>query len=189
MQASGESPAKFPSLPVRVISFVGPSDSGKTELICRLVKWFAAQGLKVAVLKHSHKAGLAASGAAHSCRQAGAQAEARAAPHLVQVNRYAPGEPDLAELLAFLAPQADLVLVEGYKQSLLPKIALTGPGLENLPLDPAKVVAWVSREAGQTSIPIFHPDKVEEIGAFILDFLGIVVKGTENRKPHQENKD
>ncbi|MBW1991240.1 MAG: molybdopterin-guanine dinucleotide biosynthesis protein MobB [Deltaproteobacteria bacterium] len=29
----------------------GPSGSGKTALICRLIKWFTARGLKVAVLK------------------------------------------------------------------------------------------------------------------------------------------
>ncbi|MDO9070754.1 MAG: molybdopterin-guanine dinucleotide biosynthesis protein MobB, partial [Deltaproteobacteria bacterium] len=33
---------------------MGSSNSGKTELICRLLEWFSAQGLRAAVLKHSH---------------------------------------------------------------------------------------------------------------------------------------
>jgi molybdopterin-guanine dinucleotide biosynthesis protein B len=134
----------------------------------------------VAVLKHSHKDVLTASGLAYAYRQAGAQAVAQAGLHLVQVNRYAPGEPDPAEILAFLTRQADLVIVEGYKQSPLPKIALVGPDLENIPLDQSRVVAWVSRGAMVSSVPVFHPDQVEEIGAFILDFLGMVAKRTEN---------
>lgn len=169
-----------PPLPANVMSFVGPANSGKTELICRLVTWFRGRGLKVAVLKHSHKAGLGESGPAHSWRQAGAWAVARAGPHLVQVNRYARGEPELTEILAALTPEADLVLVEGYKQSPLPKIALTGPGLENIPLDRSRVVAWVSREGAASPVPVFHPDHVAEIGAFILAFLGISSKRTEN---------
>lgn len=180
MQESGEPSVKSLPLSAQVISVVGPSGSGKTELICRLVKWFRGRGLKVAVLKHSHKADLGGNGLSHACRQAGAQAVTQAGPHLVQVNRYAPGEPDLAEILAFLTPQADLVIVEGYKKSLLPKIALTGPELEEIPLDRTKVVAWVSREAAVSSVPVFHPDKVEDIGAFILRFLGMDAKKTEN---------
>jgi molybdopterin-guanine dinucleotide biosynthesis protein MobB len=46
----------------KAITIVGPSNSGKTELICRLVAWSRAQGLTVAVLKHSHKLVLADEG-------------------------------------------------------------------------------------------------------------------------------
>ena len=38
----------------RVIAIVGYANSGKTELICRLLEWFQRQGLNVAVLKHTH---------------------------------------------------------------------------------------------------------------------------------------
>jgi molybdopterin-guanine dinucleotide biosynthesis protein B len=181
MSEPGNPPLKSPELPRNVISLVGPSGSGKTELICRLVAWFKAKGLTVAVLKHSHKTVLAESATARAYRQAGAQAVAQASPHLVQVNQYMSGEPDLAGTLAVVSPQADLVIVEGYKQSHLHKIALVDPDLENIPLDQTRVVAWVGREAATASIPVFSPDEVERIGMFILRFLGISFKGGTRR--------
>lgn len=179
MSQAGASPGKFSPFPAKVISLVGPANSGKTGLICRLVAWFRARGFRVAVLKHSHKAVLAESSTARTYRQAGAQAVAQIGPHLAQINRYVQGEPELVEILALLAPDADLVLVEGYKQSSLPKIALTGPDLEPIPLDRSRVAAWVSREAVASPVQVFHPDRVEDLGAFILDFLGIAAKRTE----------
>ena len=43
-----------PALRAKAIAIVGTSNTGKTELICRLLEWFSAPGLRVAVLKHSH---------------------------------------------------------------------------------------------------------------------------------------
>jgi molybdopterin-guanine dinucleotide biosynthesis protein B len=144
-------------LPRNVISLVGPSGSGKTELISRLLEWFTARGLKVAVLKHCHeRKKIAESRAAQDYRQAGANGEP---------------EPDLAEILAVLSPQADLVIVEGYKRSPLPKIALAGPELAQVSLDASRIIAWVSREPVDTPAPVFLPDAVEKLGRFILKYL------------------
>jgi molybdopterin-guanine dinucleotide biosynthesis protein B len=159
-------------LPRNVISLVGPSGSGKTELISRLLEWFTARGLKVAVLKHGHeRKKIAESRAAQDYRQAGAKAVALAGPHLVQITRYGEPEPDLAEILAVLSPQADLVIVEGYKRSPLPKIALAGPELAQVSLDASRIIAWVSREPVDTPAPVFLPDAVEKLGRFILKYL------------------
>ena len=169
-------PVKASEIPANVISLVGPSGSGKTELISRLLEWFTARGLKVAVLKHSHKTSVAESESARLYRQAGVRAFAQAGPHLVQITRYDEGEPDLPEILAVLSPQTDLVIVEGYKQSPLPKIVLRDPGLENLTLERSRVIALVSREGSGSPVPVFNPDETEKIGLFILSFLGISSK-------------
>lgn len=168
---------KTSEFPANVISLVGPSGSGKTELICGLLAWFKAKRLTVAVLKHSHKTDLAAGETARVYRQAGARAVAQAGPHLVQITRYAAGEPDLAKILAALAPQADVVIVEGYKQSPLPKIVFMEPEAEPITVNKAQIVALVSRQPVESPLPVFHPDEVEAIGAFILSFLGISSQG------------
>jgi molybdopterin-guanine dinucleotide biosynthesis protein B len=163
----------YPKL-ANVISFVGPSGSGKTTLICRLLDRFQTQGLKVAVLKHSHKAGLGDQGKdTGQFRRAGAQAVALAAPGLLQISRFFPGEPPLTAALAALAAEVDLVLVEGYKTSSLPKIAFVGPTLEKLVPEPSDIVALVSPAPVESPLPVFHPRGIPELASFIKEYLGL----------------
>lgn len=152
---------------------MGPSNSGKTELICALLKWFATQKLKVAILKHSHKQHLGDEGKdTWRYRQAGGQLVALSAPGLLQVNRAFPGEPSLAAVLSALAPGVDLILVEGYKTSDLPKIGVVGPEVPTALPDYPHVVAWISPLPLTTALPVFSPGQVEEIGRFIQTQLG-----------------
>ena len=146
-------PADSSELRAKAIPIVGPSGSGKTELICRLLDWLVRQGLKVAVLKHTHHHDLGDQGKdTWRFRQAGARVVALAAPGLLQISRCLPEEPPLAPILAELAPGSDLILVEGYKTGHLPKVGAGASG-SRLPdaagLSP--VVAWVSaRPSGPT---------------------------------------
>ena len=173
------SPPAAPSTPTppaprdKSIAIVGPSNSGKTELICRLLEWFAAHHLRVAVLKHSHHQDLGDDGKdTWRYRQAGARLAALAAPGLLQITRAYPEEPALMAVLAELAPEADLILVEGYKSGDLPKVALA-PREAAAPLpDYPQVIAWVSARPLATSLPVFDPGQVAEIGRFIRDRLG-----------------
>ncbi len=159
-------------LPQNVISLVGPSGSGKTDLICRLIAWFKEKGIKAAVLKHGHeRKKIAESPIALDYRKAGAGAVALAGPRLVQITFYEAGPPDLGRILGILSPRADLVIVEGFKQSPLPKLAFLTPGEGKPSAAPEGLVAWVSREPMESPLPVFHPDELERIGAFILRFL------------------
>jgi molybdopterin-guanine dinucleotide biosynthesis adapter protein len=151
------------------MALVGPSDSGKTGLICDLLAWFGARGLRVAVLKHSHKLHLGDDPKdTGRFRRAGANLVALAAPGLLQITRAHPGEPPLEEVLARLAPDADLILVEGYKTSDLPKLGVAAPETPGALPDYANLLAWVGAGPLATSLPVFKPGQVEEIGRFIL---------------------
>lgn len=161
-----------PSGPANVITFVGSSGSGKTTLICGVLGWFKAQGLRVAVLKHSHKTGLGGGKDTDKFLRAGAQAVGLAAPGLLQVSRSFASEPPLREALDALAEGADLVLVEGYKTSDLPKIVLAGPALEPVRQVPP-VVALVSSHPVDSALPVFHPREIEALGRFIKEYLGL----------------
>jgi molybdopterin-guanine dinucleotide biosynthesis adapter protein len=165
-------PASSPAPEDKAIAIVGPSNSGKTELICALVRWFAALNLRVAVLKHSHKQHLGDEGKdTGRYRQAGSQLVALAAPGLLQINRSSPGEPKLSAVLAELAPGVDLILVEGYKTSELPKIGVVGREAASILPDYPHLVAWVSSSPLATNLPVFHPGQVSEIGRFIQNQL------------------
>jgi molybdopterin-guanine dinucleotide biosynthesis adapter protein len=169
--APSQSPAPAPR--DKAIALVGSSNSGKTELICRLLEWFAAHELRVAVLKHSHHQHLGDDGKdTGRYRQAGGRLVALAAPGLLQITRSSAEEPRLDAILAELAPGCDLILVEGYKTSDLPKVALA-PVDDGAPLpDYPHLVAWVSARPLATGLPVFHPRQVEDIGRFIREQLG-----------------
>jgi molybdopterin-guanine dinucleotide biosynthesis protein B len=167
----------------KTIAIVGPSNSGKTELICRLLDWFQGQALKVAVLKHSHKSGLGLGLGEEGkdtgrYRKHGARTVALAAPGLMQVTHYLIEDPPLAKVLAALSPEADLILVEGYKSSALPKIALVGSKLENVLPDHSQVIALVSPDPLESEVPVFQSLQVGPLGQFILKYLDIGLSPT-----------
>ena len=165
-------PKRGPELPGQALAIVGPSNSGKTELICRLAGWFQAQGLKVAVLKHSHKLDLGEKGKdTERFRRAGVGNVALAGPGLLQITRTLPADPTVEEVLAAWSPDADVILVEGYKSSALPKISLVGAELEQVLRDDSLVAALVSREPRESRLPVFAPHQVAELGRFIREFL------------------
>ena len=157
----------------KALAIVGSSNTGKTELICRLLEWFTAQGLRVAVLKHSHHQHLGDDGKdTWRYRQAGSKLVALAAPGLLQITRSAAGEPPLNAILAELAPGADLILVEGYKTSDLPKVGLAPSDAASPLPDYPGLVAWVSARPLSTNLPVFNPLQVAAIGRFIQHQLG-----------------
>lgn len=169
---SSPSPAVSSGFRDKAVSFVGPSNSGKTELICRLVDRFASQGLKVAVVKHSHKLHLGDDGKdTGRFRQAGAATVALAAPGVLQLTRSLPQDPPLAAVLAALPGDTDLILVEGYKSGSLPQIALVLSS-RALPTYP-HLIALVSREPLTATVPTFLAHQVTEIAGFIKTYLGL----------------
>jgi molybdopterin-guanine dinucleotide biosynthesis protein B len=153
---------------------VGFSNSGKTELICRLLPRLAARGLRIAVLKHSHHPDLAQGEEGKDTwryRQAGAAAVALAAPGRLQVTHTFPGEPPLAQALASLAPRADVILVEGYKTGPLPKVAVLAPGAPAQAPDYPHLIALVSERPVDCPLPVFQPHQVDELERWLYDYL------------------
>jgi molybdopterin-guanine dinucleotide biosynthesis protein B len=110
---------------MRVFGFAGRSNAGKTTMIEALIARWVARGLRVGVIKHAHHGFDIDRPGKDSWRHR----EAGAAQVLISSGqrwvlmhevRTAP-EPTLAELLQQFAP-CDLVLVEGYQRSALPKL-------------------------------------------------------------------
>jgi molybdopterin-guanine dinucleotide biosynthesis protein B len=163
---------KSPAAP-RALAFVGFANSGKTELICRLLPVLMARGLRIAVLKHSHHPDINPSDQGKDTwryRQAGARSVALAAPGLVQITLSFSGEPPLPQVLALLKEEADLVLVEGYKTGPLPKVAVLTPEAGEVP-DYPNLIALVSEKLVDSPLPVFQPHQVEELGRWLYDYL------------------
>lgn len=107
-----------------VIGLVGPSGVGKTTLLECTVATLRSWGVNVGVVKHSSRLVQVDRTGKDSERlyRAGAGAVALAMPgQIATFVRRAPARPRLAEALATLPPELDLVLVEGFAWESCPR--------------------------------------------------------------------
>lgn len=116
------------------ISIVGRKDSGKTTLIERLLPVLAGRGRRVATIKHdAHDFEIDMPGKdTWRHREAGSTTTIIASSSKVAMVRQTEREADLHQLLRLVDRAYDLVLVEGFRRSPLPKILVERPedGLE-----------------------------------------------------------
>ena len=159
-----------------VIGLAGWSGSGKTTLAEKLISLLSSQGLDVATVKHAHHDFDADTPGKDSyrhraagARQVAVSSAARAV--LFAENRTRP-ERTLADLLAALEP-ADIVIVEGFKTSAIPKIEIHRAAA-NKPLlctgDP-QIIAVASDDFSALpdgAPPAIPLDDADAIAAFIL---------------------
>ena len=168
-----------PAFPVPVIGFAARSGTGKTTLLRRLIPLLVEQGLRIAVVKHSHhdfdidKPGKDS----YELHHAGASQtllSSRYRSALIQENLDRI-EPRLSTELTRLDTDAiDLVLVEGFRDDpSLRKIELLRPALGKEPLylnDPS-IIAIACNEPLQCSLPVFPLDHPEVISRFIIETI------------------
>jgi molybdopterin-guanine dinucleotide biosynthesis protein B len=125
---------------MKLLGLAGWSGSGKTTLLTALLPGFAARGLSVSTIKHAHHDFDLDQPGKDSWRhrQAGAREVLIAgAARWALLHEVTGPEPELADLVAKLAP-VDLVLVEGFKSSPHPKIAVHRAALGKPPLWPGR---------------------------------------------------
>jgi len=108
------------------VHIVGRKNSGKTTLVCELVREFIGRGLKVATVKHTHHSHeLDMPGKdSHKHRQAGAAGVGILSPHMTAI--FVPGEREERgeqryEQFKSLFKECDLILVEGDLQTIAPR--------------------------------------------------------------------
>ena len=164
---------------MKVWGVVGWKNSGKTGLMERLVTEFVSRGLRVSTLKHAHHTfDVDHQGKdSHRHRMAGATEvllSSRNRWALMHENRDE-DEQSLDDLLPRLSP-VDLVLVEGYKRDLHPKVeahrAETGNPLIALDDPTIKAIASDSGAAADGR-PTFHLDETKKIADFIAAELSL----------------
>ncbi|MEX1028608.1 MAG: molybdopterin-guanine dinucleotide biosynthesis protein B [Paenibacillaceae bacterium] len=160
-----------------VIGFVGRSNSGKTTLITQLIIILRSRGLRVGVIKHDAHGHYKAVKHTDSSRYMDSGAEAVVLSGKAQVVRFeAPQvEPSLDQLLAGM-PELDIILVEGYKKSDHPKIAvfLTSEQitvLDELQGDLLAVVSGCSYQHKDLTVPIYEINDSLGVAEFICDWM------------------
>jgi molybdopterin-guanine dinucleotide biosynthesis protein B len=163
---------------MKVLGVAGYSGSGKTTLLEQLVPRLVARGLRVSVVKHAHHAVEIDRPGKDSWRHraAGAQEVLVTSSSRWAIVRELRGaaEPTLEEHIARLSP-CDLVLVEGWKRSTIPKLEMhrRAGGRPSLWDTDANIVAVATDEPLPTSLPQFGLDAYDAIVEFLLDYLAL----------------
>lgn len=161
---------------MKVFGFAGYSNSGKTTLIEMLIPRFVARGLRISLIKHAHHGfDLDRPGKdSYRHREAGATEV-----FLVSSKRWVlmhelrdEEEPSLEAQMAIMAP-CDLVLVEGFKYTAIPKIEVHRPanGKPLLYPENANIIA-VACDAplpASCPLPVLDLNDIDAIAAFILE--------------------
>ena len=161
----------------RIVAISGIKNSGKTTLICRLLEIFKEKGLRVAVLKHDgHDFEPDVPGTdTYRKLQAGAYGTAVFSKGKYMLVKQQPQISE-KEVMEFF-PEADLILLEGFKYSTYPKIEIVrkGNSAESVS-NPERLMAIATnldaeeREAlsVQENVPFFDLDNAKSIAEFIL---------------------
>jgi len=166
-----------------VFAVCGFKDSGKTTLIEAVIPLLRDRGLSVAVVKHDAHGVQFDRPGKDSDRffLAGADVVVRGSNESA-ASWHPEGAPDLGETLARLGASHDLVLVEGHKQTSLPKLWLLGEGETAPPENVTEIRRVLPRGGDRVSMA------VEEISR-LLDqawrtrplLAGVLVGGESTR--------
>jgi len=160
------------------VGFTAYSGTGKTTLLIKLITILADKGIRVGIIKHAHHTfDIDQPGKdSYQLRKAGASEML-----IGSVNRWAlmvDAEKDqeftLEDHIQRLdQDNLDLILVEGFKLEVIPKIELTRPSLGNdlfFPNDD-NVIAVATDEplTIETDLPMLDINNPNQIAAFICD--------------------
>ena len=150
-----------------VVTIVGNSNSGKTTVAVFLIEALTEKGYTVAAIKHCpHGHDVDRRGSdTHRMYSAGATTVIAGSPgRTTRVDR-ASLDPSL-DLSGYPLPvEADIVIAEGFKTSLLPKVLVEGddgkaPSIEN-------VIAVVGSDRRTSAPDYYHRDELSELATLV----------------------
>ncbi len=161
---------------IPIVSIVGKSKAGKTNLLERLIPELKGRGYRMAVVKHMGQDFELDYQGKDSWRliQAGAEVVILSSAKKLATVRLCEQETSLEELSHLIGIDFDLILTEGYKQGKGYKIEVHRKELGNDLICPwEELSAVVSDEPLNIPITQFHTNDVKGIADFIENkFLG-----------------
>ena len=159
----------MPMIPI--ISIVGKSDSGKTTLIEKLVPELTRRGYRVATVKHDvHGFEVDREGKdSWRHKKAGAHTVIIASPNKVALIRDVDKDLPLDEIRNKFIHDVDLILSEGYKKDIQPKIEIfrKEKHKELLCGKEDHLIAIVSNKRFDRGVPCFDLEDMKGLADFI----------------------
>ncbi|MBL95719.1 MAG: Molybdopterin-guanine dinucleotide biosynthesis adapter protein [Alphaproteobacteria bacterium MarineAlpha3_Bin5] len=172
---------------MKIFGITGWSGSGKTTLMVKLLEDLIKRGFKVSTIKHTHHSVDVDRPGKDSFehRHAGAHEVMLTGAKRWALMRELRGsqEPDMQTLLDRME-FVDIVLVEGFKRYLHPKLEIFRPKIGK-PMIAAKdktIVAIATDEQAlpQINLPVLDIDNVPMITEFVISHLGFNKRGSSD---------
>ena len=168
---------------VPLIGFAAWSGTGKTTLLVNLLGIFTSLDLRIGVIKHAHHTfEIDYPGKdSYELRKAGASQVligSRKRWALLVENREADDKPLAYHIRNLDLDNLDLILVEGFKPEVIPKIELHRPSLGHdlLYPDDESIIA-IATDAGlteATELPVLDLNDPQQIAEFIIERYGLL---------------
>mgnify|MGYP005835953247 CR=1 FL=1 len=160
------------------VCIVGRSGAGKTTVVEGLVRVFRGWGVRVGTVKHDPHGEMRWDQPGKDTwrhREAGAERVLGVTPHGLWLAQRLERPTTLGAALAWMEGM-DLVLVEGFKEEIGPKVEVlrSETGLEPLPLPPERW-AVVSDVPLDLAVPCFGFDRIPDLAAFLARRLALPV--------------
>ena len=156
---------------IPIFSFVAFSGTGKTTLLEKLIAELKTRGLRVAVIKHdAHEFDIDREGKdSWRFTQAGADVTAVISGSKAAIIENRP--IDVEELLNKIT-NVDIILTEGYKSGVWPKIAIQREATgKPLPIPEEECLAIITDVPGYAIKPCFGLDDISGLADFIIKTL------------------
>ncbi len=169
----------------KLLAISGVKNSGKTTLLTQLIPKLMEKNLKIATIKHDGHGFTADNKDSDSYRHKTAGAYATAVfsndKYLVVKDVSQCSETDIIPFFR----EADLILLEGFKNSSYPKIELVrSDNSQESVCDPKTLVALVSDlPFDDKNVPVFGLNEIDKIVAFICEWIN----QNESEKYREEN--
>ncbi len=155
------------------MSIVGRSNTGKTTLIEKLIPELRSRGYRVATIKHNiHGFDIDHEGKdSWRHKKAGASLTVIASPQRIAVIEDASKDYELSELRDRYIRDVDIILSEGFKLNLHPKIEVVRAEMRHNPICSREdnLIAIVSDEPVDRGVPCLDIDDIQGVADLIED--------------------
>lgn len=155
----------------KIIAVCGVKNSGKTTLLVRLVKYLSERRVKTAVIKHDgHDFTCDIEGTdSYRMKEAGAYGTAVFSEHRVFIHKTGTGEK--AEELFQMFPEADVIFIEGMKESDFPKIEVIRKEISEKPASNPKgrFLIVTDRDPQEFEETVMGFDQVDKIAEMMIE--------------------
>jgi molybdopterin-guanine dinucleotide biosynthesis protein B len=152
---------------IPIVSIVGKSNSGKTTLIEKIIPELTRRGYRVATIKHDvHGFEIDKKGKdSWRHRKAGADAVILSSPKQIALIRAVDRDLTIAELRDRFIDDVDIIITEGFKKDIQPKIEVFRKEMhrELLTSKDDKAVAVVSNQTFDIPVPCLDLDDVSGV--------------------------